>query len=122
MFDLAHQMHLCDELEAQGHFPSGPYRGYKSDAWDGGHRIPCIARWPGVVRPESESGELVCLSDLMATCVDLGGAKYPTTVGDKKIVPIQGTSLAPAFNGKDIGRAAPIFCSSNLYRTCEVEF
>jgi len=31
-------------MEPQGHFPSGPYRGYKSDAWDGGHRIPCIAR------------------------------------------------------------------------------
>jgi arylsulfatase A-like enzyme len=61
------------ELEAQGHFPSGAYRGYKSDAWDGGHRIPFIVKWPGRIRPGSRSGALVCLSDLFATCVDILG-------------------------------------------------
>ena len=41
------------EMEAQGHYPSAGFRGYKSDAWDGGHRIPCLARWPGVIPPGS---------------------------------------------------------------------
>ncbi len=56
------------ELEAKGHFPSAQYRGYKADAWDGGHRIPFIARWPGVVKSGSTCDQTVCLSDLMATC------------------------------------------------------
>ncbi len=38
-------------LEEQGHFPSGPLRGYKGDAWEGGHRVPFVVRWPGVVKP-----------------------------------------------------------------------
>ena len=79
-------------LEPQGHFPSGPYRGYKSDAWDGGHRIPCIARWPGVIEPGSESDELVCLSDLMATCAEIVGATLPENAGEDSV------SLLPLFN------------------------
>ena len=39
------------DLEQQGHYPSGPLRGYKSDVWEGGHRVPFIVRWPGVVQP-----------------------------------------------------------------------
>ena len=51
------------DLEAKGHFPSADRRGYKSDAWDGGHHIPCIARWPGTIKAGSQSGQLVCLND-----------------------------------------------------------
>ena len=69
-------------MEPQGHFPSGPYRGYKSDAWDGGHRIPCIARWPGAIEPGSICGQLVCLSDLMATCADIVGDALPDSAGE----------------------------------------
>ena len=39
------------DLEARGHFPSGPLRGYKADVWEGGHRVPFVVRWPRVVRP-----------------------------------------------------------------------
>ena len=79
------------ELEAQGHFPSGPYRGYKSDAWDGGHRMPCMARWPGVIRPGSECDALVCLSDLMATCAEIVGETLPDTAGEDSV------SIMPLF-------------------------
>lgn len=78
-------------MEAQGHFPSGPYRGYKSDAWDGGHRIPCIARWPGVIEPGSECSELVCLSDLMATCAEIVGDTFPDNAGEDSV------SMLPLF-------------------------
>jgi arylsulfatase len=40
----------------------------------------------------------------MATCVDVSGARYPATVGDRKITPMEGKSLAPAFAGKPLER------------------
>lgn len=70
------------EMEGQGHFPSAGFRGYKSDIWDGGHRIPCIARWPGVIRPGSTCNQLVCLPDLMATCADLVADTLPENAGE----------------------------------------
>jgi len=73
------------ELEAQGHFPSAGFRGYKSDAWDGGHRIPCLARWPGVIRPGATCDQLVCLSDLMATCAEILGAPLPPNAGEDSV-------------------------------------
>ena len=69
-------------MEPQGHYPSAHFRGYKSDAWDGGHRIPCIARWPGVIEPGSRCDQIVCLSDLMATCADFAGNDLPDDAGE----------------------------------------
>ncbi len=43
----------------KGHFPSGPLRGYKADAWEGGHRVPFIVRWPGIVKPATRCDALV---------------------------------------------------------------
>ena len=54
------------ELESKGHYPSYVFRGYKADIWDGGHRIPFLARWPGKIQPGSVSDQLICLTDLMA--------------------------------------------------------
>jgi len=71
-----------DDLEAKGHFPSGPLRGYKSDAWDGGHRVPFIVRWPGVVEPGSVCDQLVHQVDLMATFASLFGATLPDNAGE----------------------------------------
>lgn len=78
-------------LEPQGHYPSGPYRGYKSDAWDGGHRVPFIARWPGVIEAGSRCDRLVCLSDLMATCADALDQPLPEDAG------VDSVSLVPLF-------------------------
>lgn len=84
-----------DMMEAQGHFPSAHYRGYKSDAWDGGHRVPCIVRWPGVTEPESVCDQLVCLSDLLATCAAIIGEDLPDTAGEDSV------SWLPLLMGKD---------------------
>ena len=89
-----------------------PFREYKHWVHEGGISSPLIAHWPKGIdksrngKLESQPGHLI---DLMATCVDLGKAKYPSKVGSKAIVPMQGTSLAPAFNGRDIVREKPIF-------------
>ena len=79
------------EMEAQGHFPSGGFRGYKSDAWDGGHRVPCIARWPGVIAPGTECDQIVCLSDLLATCAEVAGTELPDSAGEDSV------SMMPLF-------------------------
>jgi arylsulfatase A len=84
-----------DKLEAQGHFPSAEFRGYKSDIWDGGHRIPFIARWPGKVKPASSSDQLICLSDLLATCAEMTGTKLPDNAGEDSV------SILPALSGTD---------------------
>jgi arylsulfatase A len=73
------------ELEAKGHFPSGPLRGYKADAWEGGHRVPFIVRWPGVVNPGTRSDALVHQTDLMATLAEFLGTKLPDNAGEDSV-------------------------------------
>ncbi|MBM3981992.1 MAG: hypothetical protein FJ304_17300 [Planctomycetes bacterium] len=83
------------DLESRGHFPSGPLRGYKADAWEGGHRIPFIVRFPGVVKPGSTCTQTVCSVDLLATLADVLGAKLPATAGEDSV------SLMPLLRGED---------------------
>lgn len=70
------------EMEAQGHFPSGPLRGYKGDVLEGGHREPFIVRWPGVVHPGRVCRQLVHQADILATLADVFGAKLPENAGE----------------------------------------
>jgi arylsulfatase A-like enzyme len=83
----------AQEMEAKGHFPSGPLRGYKADAWEGGHRVPFIVRWPGVVKPGSVCRQLVHQADIMATLADVLGAKLPDNAGEDSF------SLMPLLRG-----------------------
>lgn len=82
-------------LEAQGHFPSAQYRGYKSDIWDGGHRVAFFARWPDKVKVASQSAQLICHTDLMATCAEILGVKLPENAGEYSV------SILPALLGTD---------------------
>ena len=61
------------ELEKDGHYSSGPYRGYKFSVYEGGFRIPCVARWPGVVSPGGGCDALIGLQDLLATSAEITG-------------------------------------------------
>jgi len=97
------------KLERQGYFPSALLRGYKRHIWEGGHRIPFIVRWPGVVEPGSKTDFISHFIDLMPTLVDVSGAEYPDQYDGKEVVPMQGTSLLPVLNGKDIQRKTPIY-------------
>jgi arylsulfatase A-like enzyme len=83
------------ELEQKGHFASGDRRGYKADIFDGGHRIPLLACWPGKIKEGSRSAQTVCLTDLMATCADILGKKLPDNAGEDSV------SLLPVFLGAD---------------------
>ena len=65
-----------------GHRSSHIYRGQKSDAWDGGHRVPFFARWPGVIEAGSRCDQTICLTDLMATCADILDVSLPENAGE----------------------------------------
>lgn len=82
------------ELLEKGHNPSGPLRGNKADIFDGGHRVPFLARWPGKITPGTKSAQIICLVDFLATCADITGAKLPDNAGEDSV------SLLPAFAGK----------------------
>jgi arylsulfatase A-like enzyme len=81
------------EMEKQGHFPSGPLRGYKSDAWEGGHRVPFIVRWPGKVGAGTRCDQLVHQTDLMATFAGILDAQLPVAAGEDSV------SLLPLLKG-----------------------
>ena len=86
------------QMEQKGHYPSAGFRGYKADIWDGGHRIPFIARWPGQIKPGTTSDQTICLTSLMATCAEITGAKLPDNAGEDSvsILPVlQGTAKGP---------------------------
>lgn len=55
-----------EELEAKNHYPSYIYRGHKADLFDGGHRIPCLLRWPAKVKPHIVD-QTICLTDFFST-------------------------------------------------------
>lgn len=74
-----------EDLEKKGHRPSYHFRGHKADIFDGGHRIPFIARWPGRVKPGSTSDQLICLTDLMATCAEILGDRLPDNAGEDSV-------------------------------------
>jgi arylsulfatase A-like enzyme len=73
------------DLEERGHYPSGPLRGYKSDAWEGGHRVPFIVRWPKVVKPGTICHSLAHQADIMATAADILGIELPDDAGEDSV-------------------------------------
>ena len=68
-----------------GHRSNHIYRGQKSDCWDGGHRVPMIARWPGVVPVGSACDATVCLTDLLATAAAIPGPPPPEGAGEDSV-------------------------------------
>ena len=83
------------DLEKMGHYPSGPLRGAKADAWEGGHRVPFIVRWPGKVKASSVCDQLVQQSDLIATFAEALGTRLPDNAGEDSV------SLMPLLKGGD---------------------
>lgn len=77
-----------------GHEPNGPWRGMKTDLWEGGHRVPFLVRWPGVVRAGRSEDATVCQTDFLATCADILGKTTP--VGQA----VDSYSLWPLLGGR----------------------
>ena len=89
-----------------------PFREYKHWTHEGGISTPLIVHWPRGIGAK-QRGRLVHspghLIDLMATAVDVGGARYPQEFNGQMIHPMEGISLRPALTGQMLRRAQPIF-------------
>lgn len=65
------------DVERFGHDSAGGLRGMKGDAWEAGHRMPFVVRWPGKVRPGSVTRQVISFTDVLATFAALVGAELP---------------------------------------------
>ncbi|MGL5020154.1 MAG: sulfatase family protein [Luteolibacter sp.] len=83
-----------DDVAKFGHDAAGGLRGMKGDAWEGGHRMPFIVRWPGRVQAGSVSGQTVCFTDLLATFADICGKPLPAGAGPDSF------SILPVLEGR----------------------
>ena len=79
-----------------------PFRMFKHWVHEGGIATPLIAHWPDVIEQHGsithQRGHII---DIMATCCDVAGTPYPETYKGKEIVPLEGKSLLPIFQGKE---------------------
>jgi arylsulfatase A-like enzyme len=89
-------VHMRADHEHDG---ARPWRGLKRDQWEGGHRVPLIARWNDKIKPGIVSDQTVCLTDVMATCAAAIGAELPYDSAEDSF------NILPAMLSQDDGRA-----------------
>jgi arylsulfatase A len=85
---------IPEDIARWNHKGNWIFRGQKSDAWDGGHHIPLLVRWPEKIKAGQTSGQLICLTDLFATCAELTGYQAKPTEGRDSY------SFLPVLTGK----------------------
>ncbi|MGB1888393.1 MAG: sulfatase-like hydrolase/transferase, partial [Akkermansiaceae bacterium] len=73
----AETVHVDWMRQDHDHDASGGWRGMKRDGWEGGHRVPFIARWPGRIPKGQVSKQMTNTTDIMATIASLVGYKLP---------------------------------------------
>ncbi len=83
------------------HDGASPWRGLKRDNWEGGHRVPLIARWPGNIAAGSTSDELVSLCDVFATAAEITQQPLPNDAGEDSF------SLLSIFRGQQSSPLRP---------------
>jgi arylsulfatase A-like enzyme len=82
---VAHKM-----MKAQGHASSGKFRGMKAQRYEGGHRVPFIAKWPGKAKVGTSSNSTINCTDFFATFAELLGVdpkeEFPTAVDSQSFL------------------------------------
>ncbi|MDP3072009.1 MAG: arylsulfatase [Opitutaceae bacterium] len=91
-----------EALKKIGHDPSAGFRGYKADVFEGGHRVPFLARWPGVTPAGTRCAETIGQLDLFATCAEILGAKLPADTAEDSV------SFLGLLRGQNAPRAASL--------------
>lgn len=87
-------------MEKLGHYSSWIYRAQKGSIFEGGHRMPYIARWPETIKAGTESTDLISTTDLLATLSELSGISLSGHAGEDSV------SFMPALQGKTIRGAS----------------
>ncbi|MBN1421675.1 MAG: arylsulfatase [Planctomycetes bacterium] len=108
------------DVKRFGHDSAAGLRGMKGDAWEGGHRMPFIVRWPGRVKAGSVSRQTICYTDLLATFAATIGAQLPRGAGgdsfdllpvllglQPETKPIRGPVVIPSSGGYMTIRSGP---------------
>lgn len=90
-----------------GHKSMGDLRGRKGRVWEGGHRVPFIARWPGRIPADTISDYAFCFTDLLATFASLLETSLPEGAGEDSV------DMLPALLGKDLASRPAIVHHSN---------
>lgn len=76
---------VYERVQEFDHYSMGERRGMKTDILEGGHRVPLVVRWPGVVEPNQRSGALVSLTDWFATIAEITGQRIPADAGEDSV-------------------------------------
>ncbi len=92
---------------SNGHKSAGSFRAYKASIFEGGHRVPFIARWPGHIPAGQKNDEAVCHIDLLASFAALTGSSLPEKAGEDS------ETMLPAFFGKALKSHRHIIHHSN---------
>lgn len=93
--DNGPEHYAYDRIRNFVHYSMGELRGLKRDLWEGGHRVPFIIRWPGVIKPGRVSDETVSQVDLMATIATILDYPLPRVAG------VDSYNLLPLLKGED---------------------
>ena len=94
-----------------GDLMNTPYRGCKSLMWEGGTKTHCIMQWPKVVQPGTITESIGWVGDFLPTCLDITGGTYPAEFRGTQTAPLDGRSLLPILQGKQM--APPEYLFSN---------
>jgi arylsulfatase len=87
-----------------------PYRYYKNWLYEGGIRTPLIICYPKVLKEKGNLTEQVGhLTDILPTCIEISGAKYPGQFKSSPLKSLRGKSLLPVIKGGTVERKAPVF-------------
>jgi arylsulfatase A-like enzyme len=89
---------------ANGHLSEWKYRGYKSNIWEGGHRVPFLARWPGKIIPGTLSEEVISLTDMFATISSLVSHTVTDNEGEDSYNVLPAILGAKSKENKDVAR------------------
>jgi arylsulfatase A-like enzyme len=81
------------------HRSNAHWRGMKADVYDGGHRVPFLARWPGRIKAGQVRNDLACLTDVLATVADVCGLPLRKDAAEDSF------SLKPAMLGSTTASA-----------------
>lgn len=93
-----------------GHRSMGPLRGLKRDLWEGGHRVPLVIRWPGIVKSNRTSDALFGQIDLFATLAAIVDFKIPAGSAEDSL------NQLPLLEGSGLGARTELVHNTNAGR------